>query len=166
MADRIVIMRDGRIEQVGEPAEVYQRPVSRFTASFLGAANFFRGRVTANKGGALSVAVKDGPLFSVRAERTVESEVTIALRPEAVGITLPGPNDNGHSANTTRAVVEQVIYHGFVTHLHLRLPNGDPLSAFRQHGAGLDGLPINPGMQVAAHWPADAAQIVRDDLDG
>ena len=45
MADRIVIMRDGRIEQVGAPAEVYQRPVSRFVAGFLGASNFLRGRV-------------------------------------------------------------------------------------------------------------------------
>src|SRR3954464_9772169 len=54
MADRIVIMRDGRIEQVGAPAEVYQRPVSRFVAGFLGASNFLRGRVvdTSNGGGA------------------------------------------------------------------------------------------------------------------
>ena len=45
MADRIVIMRDGRIEQAGTPAEIYQRPVSRFVAGFLGASNFLRGRV-------------------------------------------------------------------------------------------------------------------------
>ncbi len=45
MADRIAIMRDGQLEQTGAPAEIYQRPASRFVASFLGAANFFRGRV-------------------------------------------------------------------------------------------------------------------------
>src|SRR6266478_6913537 len=45
MADKIVVMRDGNLEQIGSPAEVYQRPVSRFIASFLGAANFFEGRV-------------------------------------------------------------------------------------------------------------------------
>ena len=54
MADRIVIMRDGRIEQVGAPAEVYQRPVSRFVAGFLGASNFLRGRVVGHSNGTIS----------------------------------------------------------------------------------------------------------------
>ena len=57
MADRIVIMRDGRIEQVGAPAEVYQRPVSRFVAGFLGASNFLRGRVVIAANGGVLVEV-------------------------------------------------------------------------------------------------------------
>jgi putative spermidine/putrescine transport system ATP-binding protein len=163
MSDQIVIMREGRIEQVGEPAEVYQHPTSRFTASFLGASNFFRGRVTANSGGTLTVTVPGGPLLGIRANRSVGSEVTVALRPEAVAV-APAVG-TGPVPNTTGAVVEQIVYHGFVTHLHLRLPNGDPLIAFRQHATGSDGLPIHPGMHVTARWPDDAAQIVRDDLD-
>jgi putative spermidine/putrescine transport system ATP-binding protein len=102
MADRIVIMRDGRIEQVGEPAEVYQRPTSRFTASFLGASNFFRGRVTGNTCGLLTVAVAGGPLLSVRANRAVDSEVTLALRPEVVGIASAEAGESDQSPNTTR----------------------------------------------------------------
>ena len=65
----------------------------------------------------------------------------------------------------TPAIVEQVIYHGFVTHLHLRVPNGDPLVAFRQHGTELDGLQLSAGMRVIVSWPDDAAQIVRDETD-
>jgi ABC-type Fe3+/spermidine/putrescine transport system ATPase subunit len=165
MADRIVIMREGRIEQFGEPEEVYQRPTSRFTASFLGASNFFRGKVTLNAGGALAVSVAQGPLLNLRGNRAVGSEVTVALRPEAISITPIDSGDGDRPPNTTPALVEQVDYHGFVTHLHLRLPNGDPLIAFRPHGAGLGGLAINPGMQVIACWSDNAAQIVRDDLD-
>src|SRR3954454_19600056 len=64
MADCIVIMRDGCIEQVGEPAEVYQRPVSRFVAGFLGASNFLRGRVVNAASGAVLVDVPHGPIVS------------------------------------------------------------------------------------------------------
>jgi putative spermidine/putrescine transport system ATP-binding protein len=165
MSDRIVIMREGRIEQIGDPAEVYRHPASRFTASFLGAANFFRGRVTGNAGGTLTVAVPQGPLISLCANRAVNSEVTIALRPEAISIARAPTDEGAREPNTVAALVEQVIYHGFVTHLHLRLPDGEPMIAYWQHGAGVDGLPVSPGMRVTASWPPDAAQIVRNEID-
>ena len=66
MADRIVIMRDGWVEQIGAPTEVYQRPVSRFVADFLGAANFFRGRVERVVDAASLVVVPDGPTLTCR----------------------------------------------------------------------------------------------------
>jgi ABC-type Fe3+/spermidine/putrescine transport system ATPase subunit len=165
MSDRIVIMREGRIEQIGDPAEVYRHPASRFTASFLGAANFFRGRVTGNTGGTLTVAVPQGPLISLHANRAVDSEVTVALRPEAISIAAARADSSAREPNMITARVEQVIYHGFVTHLHLRLADGEPMIAFWQHGAGLDGLPVAPGMQVTASWALDAAQIVRNNID-
>src|SRR4029077_2999366 len=118
MADRIVIMRDGQIEQVGAPEEVYQHPVSRFTASFPGAPNFFRGRVTGRAGETVSLAVPDGPRLSVLTNREVRDEVTVALRPDAVSVTPREGADDG--PNATAAVVDQAIYHGFITHLHLR----------------------------------------------
>jgi putative spermidine/putrescine transport system ATP-binding protein/spermidine/putrescine transport system ATP-binding protein len=163
MADRIVIMRDGRIEQIGEPAEVYQRPATRFTASFLGASNFFRGRVERSDNGVLAVATSGGPSITVKAERSVGSEVTIALRPEAVAVEPLASGEREGTPNTTPAQVEQVIYHGYMTHLYLRLPNGEPLIAFQQNRAGADGVPLAPGIRVRASWPEDAAQIVRDE---
>ena len=165
MSDRIVIMRDGQIEQVGAPQDVYRHPVSRFTASFLGASNFFRGRVTGATGDTVTVAVPDGPTLRLRTNREVGGEVTLALRPEFVAVE-PGETAKGDaSPNATPAVVEQVIYHGFITHLHMRLPNGDLLLAFLRHGTDVDGLPIGPGMRVSARWDDDAAQIVRDAID-
>jgi spermidine/putrescine ABC transporter ATP-binding subunit len=163
MSDRIVIMRDGRIEQIGEPADVYEHPASRFTASFLGASNFFRGRVSDSGGGVLTVAVPDGPILRAGGARSTGTEVTLSLRPEAIAV---GPANGEETApNSTAAVVEQVIYHGFVTHLHLRLPNGEPLIAFRQQAAGSDVLPVVPSMAVTARWSCDAVHIVRDELD-
>jgi putative spermidine/putrescine transport system ATP-binding protein len=166
MSDRIVIMREGRIEQVGEPAEVYRHPTSRFTASFLGASNFFRGRVTKSADGVLTVTISGGLRLSVRGDRSPGSEVTLALRPETISV-APAGADGGDpepnlEPNSSSALIEQVIYHGFVTHLHMRLPNGDPLIAFHQQGEASVTLPIHPGMRAKAWWPAEAPQIVRD----
>jgi putative spermidine/putrescine transport system ATP-binding protein len=165
MADRIVIMRDGEIEQAGSPEEVYQRPDSRFTASFLGASNFFRGAVTGRADGLLTVAVPHGPTLEIRTNRDVGSEVTVALRPEAVAVEFCESAAAASSPNATPAVVEQLVYHGFVTHLHLRLRNGDLLLAYLQQRAELAGRPINPGTRVVARWSADNARIVRDEPD-
>ena len=163
MADRVVIMRDGQIEQVGRPEEVYQRPDTRFTASFLGASNFFRGAVTGRADGLLTVAVPDGPTLSIRTSREVGSEVTVALRPEAIAVAPCRGEAGAPSPNTTPAVAEQLVYHGFVTHLHLRLPSGDLLLAYVRHGNDLAGKPINPGTKMIARWSADAAHIVREE---
>jgi putative spermidine/putrescine transport system ATP-binding protein len=165
MSDRIVIMRDGRIEQIGKPEEVYQHPTTRFTASFLGAANFFRGRVIGVAGDIVTVAVPQGPVLNIRTTREVANEVTIALRPEAISVAPAETMDGGRLPNTTPAVVEQIIYHGFITHLHLRMPNGEPLLAFLRHETRSDEPPINSGMRVTARWTDDAAQIVRETLD-
>jgi spermidine/putrescine ABC transporter ATP-binding subunit len=163
LADRIVIMRDGQIEQVGPPEEVYQHPLSRFTASFLGASNFFRGRVTRTESGTLEVTIPDGPTLSLRTSREVGGEVSVALRPEAIAVDLCGNAAAHQAVNGTPALVEQLVYHGFVTHLHLRLPNGDPFLAYLQHGTDLAEKAIAPGRRVFAHWPADALQIVREE---
>jgi ABC-type Fe3+/spermidine/putrescine transport system ATPase subunit len=80
MADRIVIMRDGWVEQIGTPTDVYQRPVSRFVADFLGAANFFRGRVERVVDAASLVVAPDGPTLTVPSSRAIGSQVTVALR--------------------------------------------------------------------------------------
>jgi putative spermidine/putrescine transport system ATP-binding protein len=163
MSDRIVIMRDGQIEQAGPPEEIYQHPDSRFTASFLGASNFFRGTVTGKANGLLTVAVPNGPTLSIRTRREVGSEVTIALRPEAISVAFC--EQDAPSPNATAAVIEQLVYHGFVTHVHLRLPNGEPLLAYLTHGADLPEKPLDPGTRVVARWSEDAAQIVRDEIN-
>ena len=160
MADRIAIMRDGRIEQVGSPSEVYQRPVSRFIASFLGAANFFRGKIVAANDGRVRIAVPGGLALSVFSTRKLGDTVTVALRPEAVRVQPAGNADEARAGprgvNATRAIVEQIVYHGFNSHLYLRQPDGEKLIAFQQNEAGLGGIAIKPGTPVQAYWARKA----------
>jgi putative spermidine/putrescine transport system ATP-binding protein len=162
MADRIAIMRDGRLEQTGSPSEVYQRPVSRFVASFLGAANFFHGRVDQFSRGSIRVSIADGTLITVPTARPVGSPVTIALRPEAITVEPVAAAGGPPPPNTIDAVVEQIVYHGFVSHLYLRQKNGEPLLAFRQNHAVTVDSPLTAGMKVRAHWPESSNHIVKD----
>jgi putative spermidine/putrescine transport system ATP-binding protein len=164
MADRIAIMRDGYLEQTGTPAEVYLRPVSRFIASFLGAANFFRGEVEAVSNGSCRIGVPGGLTISVRPPRPIGARVTVALRPESVKVeSFAKANGAGPETNEVRAVVEKVVYHGFVSHLYLRRANGDPLIAFQQNESSSSGPAIESGTAVRAFWSEESNQVVRDE---
>jgi putative spermidine/putrescine transport system ATP-binding protein len=162
MADRIAIMRDGRLEQIGSPTEVYQRPVSRFIASFLGTANFFHGRVDRVSDGSARVALAGGMAITVLEERSIGSPVTVALRPEAITVQPAISGDGVASANTADGIVEQVVYHGSVSHIYLRQKNGEPLIAFQQNHAGASVPVIAPGMRVRARWAETSTHFVRD----
>jgi ABC-type Fe3+/spermidine/putrescine transport system ATPase subunit len=89
MADHIVVLRDGRIAQIGTPEDLYHRPVSAFIAGFLGAANFMIGDVTMRSGN--SLAVQSGKLL-MRGEAGghVGSRAVVVLRPED-GMLLDAP---------------------------------------------------------------------------
>jgi putative spermidine/putrescine transport system ATP-binding protein len=129
LADRIVIMRNGRLEQVGTPQEIYARPQTRFVAAFIGAANFLHA---------------DTP------------GTAIALRPEAIRI---DPSPTGATPTSRPATIDQVIYRGALTHLHLRLDDGQPLLAYHPNQA-TDAPTFTPGHRVQATWSqADTHQV-------
>ncbi|RUX44530.1 TOBE domain-containing protein, partial [Mesorhizobium sp. M4A.F.Ca.ET.050.02.1.1] len=89
LADRLVVMNGGRVEQVGTPAEVYSRPASRFVATFVGAPamNMLVGEVTLD---GLSLLGGSRKLNVSRAGLPVGSKIAVGIRPEAVRIVAPG----------------------------------------------------------------------------
>jgi putative spermidine/putrescine transport system ATP-binding protein len=161
LADRIVVMRDGRLEQVGSPAEVYQYPATRFVAGFLGASNFFQGTADGRTGGSVRVCCPNDLHLTLPVETAPAGPVTIALRPEAVRV---GPHtDAAHGPNAVVATLEQAVYRGFMVHYYLRLPGGDPLIAFQQNTG--NGIPtgMDPGQPVLAEWDEASNRLVRDE---
>lgn len=155
LADRVAIMRNGQLEQLGSPAEVYQNPVSRFVASFIGVSNFFRGRV--NQSG--YVTTSSGLVLSV-ADRSVGDDVTIALRPEAVTIE---PARAATGPDCLLGTVEQIVYRGFISHIYLRLDDGETLIVFQsnQSGSG-NATPVVSGSRVLARWNAGSNRVVHE----
>jgi putative spermidine/putrescine transport system ATP-binding protein/spermidine/putrescine transport system ATP-binding protein len=159
LADRIVVMRDGRLEQVGSPAEVYQYPASRFVAGFLGASNFFQGVVDGRAGGSVRVRCREGLSVTLPADSVQEGPVTIALRPESVRV-VPDPAEP-LGPNAVVATLEQALYRGFMVHYYLRLPSGEPLIAFQQNNGAAVGM--DPGQPVLAAWDEASNRVVRDE---
>jgi putative spermidine/putrescine transport system ATP-binding protein/spermidine/putrescine transport system ATP-binding protein len=162
LSDRVAIMRGGRLEQVGTPAEVYRAPDSRFVAGFIGASNFFRGRIDRRDGKEARIVTESGRFLIVADCPSGLETATVALRPEAISIEpfQAGPAD---TENEAIGIVEQVVYRGFVSHIYIRLDNDEMLIAFRS-GADAEAVPP-PGTRVRAHWPASGNRIVHDEAD-
>ncbi|HVJ42996.1 MAG TPA: ABC transporter ATP-binding protein [Dongiaceae bacterium] len=94
MSDRIAICRQGRVAQIGTPSELYDRPSSRFVASFLGESDFLTGKVRAVENGVARVATPAGEIHqNGHRQPAVGSEITIALRPEKLALLAEAPAD-------------------------------------------------------------------------
>jgi ABC-type sugar transport system ATPase subunit len=121
MADKIVVLRDGRLEQAGRPLELYNRPLNRFVAGFIGSPrmNFVAGKVAAQEGGRLTLQSAGLPALSVAAEGAAVGEpVTIGVRPEHLAVGAEGwPLEV--------EVIEQL---GGTSYMHGRLPSGERLT--------------------------------------
>src|SRR5207244_245443 len=111
MADRIVVMREGRLEQVGTATEIYQRPASRLVATRPGASNLFNGRVERRNGGESLIIAAAGVRLLVDDVASDASDVIVSVRPEAVVVNrLSGFQPPASTPNTIVASIEQVIY--------------------------------------------------------
>ena len=160
MSDRIVVMSEGRVEQVGPPEEVYNTPASAFVATFLGASNMLPARFTGRSNGSVTLDNADfGPL-TVPADRaphlSAQGPATLVIRAEKLLLTAPdrAPDD----AVTVEGRVETVDYQGQAVRYFLRV--GDTqLQAINM----IDGHPFNEGDAVAVSLrPRDCAALPED----
>ena len=145
MADRIGVMRDGRMVQVGTPAEVYEHPNSRYVAEFLGAANILPAIVRADGG------VELPGLGMVAATGRAAGEALLALRPERLRL--------GQGINGLNGVLMGSVYAGETLTHTVRLANG---SALRVSQSLHDGLIASPsvGTDITVSWPPEAGILL------
>jgi spermidine/putrescine transport system ATP-binding protein len=123
IADLIAIMNGGRIEDVGPPARVYERPRTRFCASFLGESTVLEGVVAHCTDGVVVVDTACGRVEAV-GQRAPGAKASVALRPEAIGI---GPAGDGFALGDVR--VERCAFQGSFLRVHGTAANGQPLLA-------------------------------------
>ncbi len=87
MSDRIAVMNRGKVEQLGTPEALYERPATRFVADFIGTTNLLRGEVVSTESDRAVVRLESGETCPVgRSGRTVGDAVDISLRPEAISL--------------------------------------------------------------------------------
>ena len=149
LSDRIAIFDSGRIIQEGAPMAVYERPVTRFAAGFLGEANFLQGRVAAvAPGGLARVTLEVGGDASCRlADGQVGQSVVLALRPEKITLSAGG----SAGTNALQGKVLDVVFSGNST--TYRIAVGDQIvTLFRQNMAA--GT-VAPGTDVVLSWSPD-----------
>ena len=146
MADRIVVLRGGRVEQVGAPMELFLRPVNRFVAGFIGSPrmNFYPGIARAESG-ALRVDLGEiGPVETVADPAAARDgdAVILGIRPQHVEI-APAAESGGDGAFAARLSAVEAL--GAETFLHGKLPGGAPVTA---HQAGVSAFAVGDELRV------------------
>ena len=129
LSTRIGVMDAGQIVQVGEPAEIYEHPESRFVADFVGSVNLFEGRISLDEKDRLEIESAElGGTIHVghSANCTLDQKVWYALRPEKVRVVREEPLDD---PNRARGTVEEVLYLGDQSIYKIRLDSGKTIKA-------------------------------------
>ncbi len=130
MADKVAVLKDGVIMQIGSPREIYRRPNSCFVASFIGDTNLLQGTVKSVSAGDIVIETAAGMLHATEAPAGTApgAKVTLSIRPAAVTI-------NGSAPNSLDAIISETSYMGEVSSHTAVTTNG---------GISLDFLEINP----------------------
>jgi len=122
MADRLAVLRAGRIEQCGTPREVYSRPRNPFVAGFVGETNFIEGRVTGVEGDRLRVDTGFGIWTAVAGapELAIGSAVLLSIRPESIGL----GEGKGDTSNRFEGLLHDTLYLGEIAQHHVDISSG------------------------------------------
>jgi spermidine/putrescine transport system ATP-binding protein len=148
IADRVVVMNHGRIEDQGPPDRVYLRPASLFAATFMGESNIIEGIVRGREGNGVTVETPLG-LLVVPGTAEVGRPVTLSIRPEHLGV---GPAPAG-ALRLPPAMLGETVFQG--THLRVRARPESGLKLLLRLPAG---TAVTPGTRAALH--VDPARIV------
>ena len=153
MSDRIALLRNGRIEQVGSVDEIYERPVTPYAADFIGESNLFEG-VFSQRGDAAELAAPEGVLRTPGAAAlSGASAATLLVRPEKLSVLIEAGAPSAGDVNTVQATVTGVTYLGAATRVDARTPHGRDLVA--RVGAEMASQ-LRPGQVIRVCWrPAD-----------
>jgi spermidine/putrescine transport system ATP-binding protein len=157
MSDRIAVMNEGRILQIGSPRDIYDRPAVRFVASFIGETNLLMAEVLAIDGKRARLRLLAGieATANIPPGSTLEGEVTVAVRPEHVRLA------NADAPGSMTGTLGDVVYFGTDTNFHVRLGDGETVVARVQNMC--DGaLPPDAGARVGVWVQPGAIQILRD----
>ncbi|MBI3968275.1 MAG: ABC transporter ATP-binding protein, partial [Chloroflexi bacterium] len=154
LSDQIVVMNQGKIDQLGVPQEIYEHPRTRFVLDFIGHANVFEGEIVRNGS---STVFRSGNLDLVAEENGHQpGPAILAVRPEHVRLSAERP---ATSANVLPATITNVVYLGSDNHYYAQVESGKQLLAFRRRNRD-GGRVLDVGDQVWASWDPAASRIL------
>ncbi len=151
ISDRIAVVQGGRVEQVGSPSEVYERPATRFVADFIGLSNRFEGRVVARADG--RIVVEAGGVRVSAVSGTVRERVCIVVRPERVRVGAEAPAGVDHVFS---GAVRDATYVGAGTFYAVDVGGMDVLCFTAGNGAVRHAT----GERVFVGWSAQDGHVI------
>ncbi|MBW7997811.1 MAG: ABC transporter ATP-binding protein [Candidatus Glassbacteria bacterium] len=154
MADRIAVLNDGKVEQLGSAQELYERPNSHFVANFIGTMNFFEGKAVA---GGVEVAGL-GTLRGVSGDGEAAGTATAAVRPER--IRLHGAEPEATDGNVIAGRVEGFTYLGNVVSVFIRVESQEKPLTVLVDNLEAHTLALEPGAAVWCAWPVESTRVL------
>jgi spermidine/putrescine transport system ATP-binding protein len=156
MSDRIAVMHDGRVQQVGAPSEVYEEPTTAWVADFLGVSNLMSAQaIGPSQTDGSRVRVGDFELRATRGDLDALGHVKVVIRPERAVLEPYGTSGE----NRVPGMVERLVYMGSTTHLIVRLAPGDQLQVMLPNRG--DETQYTQGTPVNAYLPPSALRVLR-----
>jgi len=168
LSDRIAVMRDGEVRQIGAPMEVYEKPADRFVADFIGETNFLAGRVEAGGGDgagdstggdSLRVTLGDGSTVTARSQNAnaanLRGAVTLAIRPERVALSAAA------TPGGVAGAIDEVVYQGNTTRYQITLQSGDRIAALETNAAAATAQ-FAAGDQVGARFEPQSLWVLQE----
>jgi len=157
MSDRIAVMNGGRIEQLDDPARIYNAPRSRFVANFVGKVNFLAGRLAGHAGEFSAVETPHARSLGPRcADGSPGDAVTVAVRPER--LRLIGADASGEGLNVIAGQIETQTFSGNLYHDLVRLADGGSLLVEIRPAERVGG----PGERVRVGWSVADTVLIRE----
>jgi spermidine/putrescine ABC transporter ATP-binding subunit len=164
MSDRIAVMDNARVAQLGTPAEIYENPRTAFVAKFIGESNFFEGTAAKQPNGQWLVRQDGGGSFLVPHHSSLKEgqRVRIAVRPEWMDVAWPDGVPPGE--NSLTGTVRDIIYLGETMHVIVTVPRaGDVTVALRNEGQLIKPLLWKRGDTAAVAWLPEDCQILEEE---
>jgi spermidine/putrescine transport system ATP-binding protein len=167
MSDVIVVMRDGLIQQMGGPTDLYERPVNRFVADFIGSSNFLDGTIQALEGGSRVVVASDrgltlrGQLTDPAASPSVGQVVTVVVRPERLEVAAGDGSEPASGWTAVTGRIRQGTYLGDHTEYRVQTDQAGELIVRLQNAMGASiGQGPGPGDAVVVRWREEANLVL------
>jgi len=154
MSDRIAVMSQGRVEQVGGPKEIYEEPATAYVADFLGVSNLMEATAAGVTQGGCRVHLGEFELVAGQGEADTAGDAKVTIRPERVDIQPQGATGE----NRIPSMVDRVVYVGATLQVMLHLATGQTIQAWIPNDGDID--PHRSGDAVTAHFPREALRVL------
>jgi len=157
LSDRIAVMNEGKLQQIGTPNEIYENPRTRFVASFMGASNIFSGKVVSRRGGRIELETKEGlRIFAIEPKDIENKNISgVSVHPELIQVGTE--ENNGHLFESQehtafRGRIKEMIYQGDFIELTVVLKRTNKILTIQHNRGAGNEVRLAEGEDFILSW--------------